>query len=394
MRRALVGRRGAARPHAVCWPRTAALALAEAAQGAGLPIWPPAAQRGRVPLPPRWTRRPRRQRTTRRCGASCTDGARRIGKRTVNSAPRPLAWHRACRTASLDRHAARRAAACDLVPRSPGRGHCRPPAFRARGRTAGTPASRSATGMPGPVVLDLQHDHLAERVGRDPGGDGATRAVCSCSALSTRLRTAALAPAPRWPRKARQRRPRLIAIGPLVAHVDAAVHCAAERSRCTVSIVQHRPGPPARDRLHRRLLILGAGHRQQLVDHVRRALAAQTAICCSVCFIEIGSLPSPRSISPLRDLGLHAQAGQRRLQLVRGVGQEVASASANERSSRCNRSFTALHQRRHLLGHIAARGSGSDRRCRACACLSCSSRQRPDATRRARTRSAPPRPAG
>ena len=62
---------------------------------------------------------------------------------------------------------------------------------------------------------------------------------------------------------------------------------------------------------------LGAGQRQQLVDGVRGAHAGAADLLERLLeFLGVGALA-------LGQVGLHAQARQRRLELVRGVGQEA-----------------------------------------------------------------------
>jgi hypothetical protein len=71
-----------------------------------------------------------------------------------------------------------------------------------------------------------------------------------------------------------------------------------------------------------------------------------------VCFIACGS-PLAAVDLALGQFGLRAQAGQRRLQLVRGVGQEVALRAADGLVQPLQQVVDGAHQRRHLLGHVA-----------------------------------------
>ena len=115
------------------------------------------------------------------------------------------------------------------------------------------------------------------------------------------------------------------------------------------------------DRLRcaRLLLVLGARHRQQLVDHVRGALARAGDLLQRL--LQRLRVALAGVDLALRQLGLRAQPGQRRLQLVRGVGEEVllrADRLVQPRQQVVDRA----HQRRHLLGRLALVDRRSGRR--------------------------------
>ena len=133
----------------------------------------------------------------------------------------------------------------------------------------------------------------------------------------------------------------------LEAEVDAACRARAARSRDGVAaergeVDRHRP------RLF--LLVLGPRHGQQLVDHVRRVLARAGDLAQRLAQ-GLGVVLAGLDLA-LRQLGLRAQAGERRLQLMRGVGEEVLSAPGSD-WSKPGQQVDGAHQRRHFLGGAA-----------------------------------------
>ena len=148
---------------------------------------------------------------------------------------------------------------------------------------------------------------------------------------------------------------RLTRCWPLVAQVDAAVHGLGHK------VAHDSPGQFGQVQLraaHHLARVLGPRHGQQLVDHVGRSLAGQRNLRKAV----LHRLWVPTAAVDLArgQLGLHAQAGQRRLELVRRIGQKVA-LRGDGLVQPFEQVVDGLHQRRHFIGHTSHRNGAEVR---------------------------------
>ncbi len=135
----------------------------------------------------------------------------------------------------------------------------------------------------------------------------------------------------------------------LVAQVDAALQGPRHE-------VQHHgagdAGQVHRHAAHGLAAVFGTRQGQQLVHHVRGALAGQGDVAQRLHHrVRVGA---PALDLARHQLGLHAQPRQRRLQLMRGVGQEVALRGHGLLQA-LQQVVDGRHQRRHFLGHAAVR---------------------------------------
>ena len=130
---------------------------------------------------------------------------------------------------------------------------------------------------------------------------------------------------------------------------------------------------PARDssigtkRAGLRRLVLGARQRQQLVDQAGGRLRTLGQLFQRTVDLVGAALAQ-------RQFGLHAHAGQRRLHLVRGVGDE-ALLHLDALRQPLQHVVERADQRRYLFRHLAANRSAtrsSGRRARMCCCSSAS----------------------
>jgi hypothetical protein len=220
----------------------------------------------------------------------------------------------------------------------------------------------------GAVVLDLQHQHLAEGVGHQARGDGAAwRRVAQrvvdqvAHQFAQQHRVAAQARASGFGRV-------------LVAQVDALFqglrHEVAHHVHRGRSEVDLAPADGV-------FAVLGACHRQQLIDHVRRALARQRDLVQRV-FHRLRFALAAVDLA-LGQLGLHAQPGQRCLQLVGGIGKELLLGG--DRIVQAHQQVVdRAHQGHHLVGHVAF-GDRAQVGALAAADALLQVRQRPDAAR-------------
>ena len=198
-----------------------------------------------------------------------------------------------------------------------------------------------------PGVLDLQHHHLAKRVGHDPRRHRAAgRRVLQTVVHQVTDQLAHQQRLAQQPGMLGQDQ-RLALVGPFVAQIDTLVHRLGHE-------VAHRFARQLRQvhflrRPAGTFLVFGPGHRQQLVDHVGSALAGvsnllQRAFECLRVMLASVDLA-------LRQLGLHPQPGQRGFELVRGVGQKMLLA-AHRTVQPGQQIVHRADQRRHLFGYI------------------------------------------
>ncbi len=189
-------------------------------------------------------------------------------------------------------------------------------------------------------ILDLQHDDLPVRVGHQ-----AHRHRAAGRGVLQRVVDQVADQLAHQHRLAVQARRGGLRVGAFVAEVDALVH----RARDEVAHDLRRELDQRHVLQAARLFgVLGARHRQQLVDQVRRALARARDLLERT----LDGLRIAAGVDlALRELGLHAQARERRLHLVRGVGQEVLLRGHRLVQPR-QQVVDRAHQRRDFLGHV------------------------------------------
>ena len=199
-----------------------------------------------------------------------------------------------------------------------------------------------------PRVLDLQHHRLRKRIGHHPHRDGtAARGVVQrvVDQIGDQL-AQQQGVAEHIGLAGTLQGVRQLGVGALVAQIDAGI----ERTRHEVA--HHIGGQGLQVDAVTGLdagTCIGPRHRQQLVDHVRRALRGPRHLLqrgTQQLRIAVAGVDLARS-----QLGLHAQARQRRLELVRRIRQE-ALLRRQRGLLALEQVVDRLHQRRDLLGHL------------------------------------------